>query len=528
MSDDFLGAEGIGLEREELLRLILSEKVDPQAALELAEILLARGSLDEADRLARNVLVIAPRHPHPHRILGTIFLKAGRPEAAEYHFRQMLAIVGERPRVVTSLAQSLVMQGKLEEAETFFEKATALEPDNVEVLLGWCRLMEAQGHLPRAWELLERAERSGGETEDTRLIRAILQDREGNTAEAIETLSGPDPEGYGPPARALLERGRLFVKQERYEEGWADFTEAKRQLADVPGQWYDRERATSLVQRLAQFFTRQRMEIMPRPTLREDVAQPLFVLGFPRSGTTLVEQILTSHPLVTAGDELQFLDWVTLAAPRIIGSRFHYPEMLGELATGDNQLSSDLLADYYTGCARQAGLLRPGTRYFTDKMPLNETHLGLIHLLFPQSPIVYVRRHPLDVVCSNFATFHHHGFFQACDVDTSANHYLLIDALVTHYRTELDLRLLELRYEDLVASPETEIRKLLDFVGLEFDPACLAFHENPRVSRTGSYVQVTQEIYDKSIYRYRHFLPHLETAVEILRPVLERLGYPSD
>ncbi len=519
---------GMGLEREELLRMILRERVDLQASLELAEILLARpGGLDEADRLARNVLVQAPRHPHAHRVLGTVFMRAGRAESAEYHFRRIIELVGERAPAAASLAQALAKQGKLDEAEIWFEKATSLDSENSDAWLGWCRLAEARGNIPRAWELLQEAERFG-ETADTRLVRAILLARDEKFEESVEVLSTGTADGAPPVPRALVERGKQLVHLGRYDEAWGDFAEAKRQLNSTQAWWYDRARATSLAERLAQFFTRQRMEVLPRAEVRTDVPQPLFVLGFPRSGTTLVEQILSSHPAVTAGDELQSLDWVMLVCQRFLGSRYQYPECLGELAVGDNQFMPNLLRDYYLGCAGQIGLLQPGRAYFTDKMPLNETHLGLIQIMFPRSPIVYVRRHPLDVVCSNFETLHHHGFNQAFDAETSAEHYVLIDSLVTHYREQFDLRFLELRYEDLVADPEAEIRRLLDFIGVEFDPRCLAFHENERVSRTGSYVQVTEKLYDRSVYRYRNYRQYLDPAVAVLQPVLERLGYPSD
>ena len=161
-------------------------------------------------------------------------------------------------------------------------------------------------------------------------------------------------------------------------------------------------------------------------------------------------------------------------------------------------------------------------------MPLNETHIGLIHILFPHAPIIHVRRHPLDILTSNFSNFLTHGFNQSFDVKTIAQHYVLIDGLVESYKEQLDLNYLEIRYEDLVADQEKHVRTMLDFVGVEFDPRCLSFHENQRYARTASYAQVTQKLYDKSMYRYRHYRKHLDQAVAILRPTLARLGYSSE
>jgi len=142
--------------------------------------------------------------------------------------------------------------------------------------------------------------------------------------------------------------------------------------------------------------------------------------------------------------------------------------------------------------------------------------------------IIHVRRHPLDIVCSNFESFHPHGFNQAFAVETSAQHYVLIDGLLAHYREQFDLQLMEIRYEALVANPAAEMRRMLAFAGLEFDARCLAFHKNPRIPRTGSYAQVNQKLYSRAVYRYRNYRRHLDAAVDILRPALEHLGYPAD
>jgi hypothetical protein len=186
------------------------------------------------------------------------------------------------------------------------------------------------------------------------------------------------------------------------------------------------------------------------------------------------------------------------------------------------------LRDYYLSRAAQLGIWEQGARFFTDKMPLNETHLGLIHLLFPHSPIIYVRRHPLDILISNFSNFLTHGFQQAFDLKTSASHYAMVDDLLEHYRRELDLNFLEVRYEDLVADQEKHVREMLSFVGVEFDPRCLAFEKNQRYARTASYAQVTEKLYGSSVYRYKHYRRHLDEAVEILKPIMERHGYSAD
>jgi hypothetical protein len=192
---------------------------------------------------------------------------------------------------------------------------------------------------------------------------------------------------------------------------------------------------------------------------------------------------------------------------------------------GDQREGLDNLRDYYLQRARQAGVIEPDARWFTDKMPLNETHLGLIGLIFPAAPIIHVLRHPLDVVLSVFSNQLTHGFYCAYSLESAARHYALIADLVAHYRGEMALRYLPIRYEDIVDNQEAAVRRMLDFIGEAFDDNCLRFHENRRYARTASYAQVTEKLYDRSRYRHRKYAKQLEPIIPILKPAIERLGY---
>jgi tetratricopeptide (TPR) repeat protein len=514
-----------GVDYENLLRQIIRLRpISPLLTIELAYLLFARGERVECEGLARRALRQAPRHPRAHGLLGLIFTETNRAPAGEYHFRRVLELEGETARVLLNLANCLKSIGKMEEAEANYKRALELEPTLVDALIGLCRLEEARRDIARAWDYLKQAEAIVPDA-DFGLSRAILYGREKKTDLALEELTKSRKEGTSLTAIALLERGRLFDKMNRFEEAWADYVEGKRLCREVQGRGYNQAAADDLVRRLTRFFIRTRMELLPRAVLAEGRPQPVFIIGFPRSGTTMVEQTITAHPQVSAGDELPFIAQLAHAAPRLLASELRYPECLADLWMGDNRMVLDQFRDIYFQRAEQLKVWEEGAAYFTDKMPLNETNLGLIHMMFPKSPIIHVRRHPLDILISNFSNFLTHGFEQAFALETSAAHIALIDGLVEHYRRELDLRYLEIRYEDMVAEHEGHVRRMLDFLGLEFDSRCLAFHENQRYARTASYAQVTEKLYDSSIYRYRNYRKHLDEAIEILRPVIERHGY---
>jgi hypothetical protein len=358
------------------------------------------------------------------------------------------------------------------------------------------------------------------------LLRAVVLGRQKRAAEAVALLgdmAAARRAQLGPAD--VLEKGRLLDQMGRFAEAFAAFDEGKALLRQSTGVEYRAEQAEHAAARLRGFFTAKRLATLPRAGVRRDVAQPIFVLGFPRSGTTLAEQTLSAHPRIAAGDELPILHEITELMPRMLNSPLGYPEALSELWMGDHREDLDNVRDHYLRKVAQLGIVPAGAAWFTDKMPLNEMHLGLIGLLFPNTPLIHVVRHPLDVVLSVFSNLLTHGYCCAYALESAARHYVLVSDLVEHYRQEMALRYMQLRYEDMVDDQEAQVRRVLGFIGEEFDPRCLAFHENRRYARTASYAQVTERLYDRSRFRYRHYVKELAPAIEILAPVIERLGY---
>jgi tetratricopeptide (TPR) repeat protein len=501
------------------------------ATNELTLGLLNKGSIAEAEIHARNAVRIAPENPQSHNLMGMIMTEANRPRVGEYHYRKVIAMSQRRdPILLANLAWNLKNQGRMAESRELYEEATAAAPEVLQTVLGWARMEEADRNFERAAELLDRAERLAPGNPSILLSRAVLCGRVRSYDKALDLLDtiAAQNRGNGLGPNELLEKGRLLDRIGRHEEAFAAFDEGKRRCREVSGLVYLDDQVQELVDRLRGFFTATRLRALPRARVREDRPQPIFILGFPRSGTTLLEQMLSAHPQISAGDELPYVNEITGAMPRMLNSPLGYPEALAELWMGDRCDSLDELRDYYLQRVLQLGILEPGALWFTDKMPLNETHLGLVALMFPRAPLIHVLRHPLDVVLSVFSNHLTHGFYCACGLETAARHYVRVMELVAHYRSEMTLHYLPIRYEDIIDEQERSLRRLLDFIGAPFDGSCLQFQENRRYARTASYAQVTEPLYDSSRYRYRHYLKELEPVIPILEPVIHSLGYAID
>ncbi len=507
-------------------RVVALEPNNFWATNELTLLLLGRGNVAEAERHARNAVRMAPENAQSHYLMGMVLTEANRPAIGEYHYYRALELSGARePVVLANLALCLKNQGKMAEARALYEESLTAGPQNVHALLGLARLEEADRNLEAAMALLDRAEALASANPNVQLLRAVVLGRRGEADAALSILDGMASANATLSPAEWLEKGRLLDRMGRYEEAFAAFDAGRQRLREVTGQQYLDAQAEQLIARLKRFFVKKRLATLPQAKTRTDIAQPIFVLGFPRSGTTLLEQTLTAHPRIVAADELPFIIEIAELMPRLLESPLGYPEALAELWMADHREDLDNLRDHYLRKVAQLGIVPQGAGWFTDKMPMNETHLGLIGLLFPDSPILHVVRHPLDVVLSVYSNLLTHGFYCAYALESAARHYARVMELVDHYRAELSLKYLRVRYEDIIDDQEASIRRVLDFIGEEFDPNCLAFHENRRYARTASYAQVTERLYDRSRYRYRHYLPQLESITPILRPVIERLGY---
>jgi Tfp pilus assembly protein PilF len=483
---------------------------------ETIELLARSARADEAEEFARRALARFPDDAILHERFGTLLSERNELAAGAWHLRRALELGDSRASTHVTLGLNLMRQGRPEEAELFYEQADRLAPNDMRTLAYWSKACEVRHDLGRAEALLDRAAAAGSAGE-VDLLRAQYLARDGRVDEALASLeAAPALNGD-----ALLERGRLRDRAGRYSEAWQDFVAGKRTLAAAAGGVrYDTAAVEQFVTRLHRYFTGQVFARLPRASRRKDVPQPLFVCGSPRSGTTLVEQVLASHPAIRAGGELPFAgEWRELSH-RLLPSREPFPLNLDGAMNADRHHLATLFRDHYLARAERQGLLARGGEYFVDKMPFNEVWLPLIRIAFPHAPVVSLVRHPLDVCVSMMSHQLNHGFHCGYRLEDTAHYLAAVHRLHEHYRRELEPREFILRYESLVANPRRIVTGLLEHLGLPFDEACLRFHERRAYSPTPSYAQVTEPFTDRSIGRHRHYAAQLEPVRAVLAPLV--------
>ena len=500
--------------------------IDPASDLwnDLTQMLHAAGHAKAAETAARETLLARPDDAQAHLQLAVILGEKDDLPAAEFHNRRALALGGPHPQILTNLALTLYNQGRLDDAEPLLLQAHQSAPQVAMIMAHLSRIFEARRDMANAWLWLERAETVGRRNgEDFSLLRALYLNNSGQAQQALDLIEQAGP-AMAAPAR--LDRARLFDKLGRYDKAWPALIDAKARLAKDMGRSYEAARVTGEFAALKAFFTKDTLARLPKASVRGSGPRPVFIIGFPRSGTTMIEQMLNSHPAIAAGGELPFVtEWAALIDDLLPSSR-PFPQKLAQAQTFDFHHIPGVLRDYYLGRAEVYGVTGQQP-FFTDKMPLNDVYLPLIRLAFPTAAVIRMVRHPLDVAVSMLSHNLTHGYNAGFSIDTIITHMRAMQDLNAHYDTVFDQPPLTLRYEDFIADQEGQTRRVLGYIGVEFDPACLRFHENRRHAPTPSYAQVSQPLNDRSVGRWKPYAKHLAPYMDAIKPVVEALGYST-
>lgn len=489
-------------------RLLQVEPLHFEGLNNLALLQISLGDSMAAIPYLRRALQQQPDSSVTLASLGDACIATGNYEEALQALQRAVNNAPDSARAWTSLASAQHHAGRLQDALASYETLARLRPDSPNATLGRARILEQLGKLQETHALLQPLLKSG----HTDAIHTFfnISKRLGKRDEAVTALeatlerTGSDDQTT---ASAHFKLGRHYDESGDYDRAFQHY----RQANDLTPRQFDMERLTRFVDDNIAVYNKDFIARMP--TANNHAELPLFILGMPRSGTSLVEQIVASHPDAFGAGELPLLPNIVqrLSAdfPGIV-----YPLFIP-------QLSAQQLNDTAGHLLQTLQALGGTARRVTDKLPHNFRNIGLIAQLFPTARIIHCTRHPLDTCLScYFASFGTPAHGYTCNLETLGGYYLQYRRLMAHWHRIFPERILTVSYNQLILEQEKTTRQLIDFCGLDWDDRCLEFHNTERFVFTLSYDQVRQPLYTHSLDRWKHYQKNLQP----LRRLLESSG----
>ena len=498
---------------ERLCRRLLRTSPDDVDAMRLLANISARsGRSEEAERLLSRVIALAPDFAAAHADLGILLKEQDRYAEAIASFRAGLGIEPQNPRLHYRLAATLAPAALTDEAIGSYRRTIELNPKHAGAWLGLGHCLKTLGRLDEAVQAYRECARLRPDNGETWWSLANLKTYRfaASEIEAMKArLAGGKLEGES-------EVNFLFALAKAFEDGGEDETaweyyrrgNAKRR----EDEWYDPVQWQVFIDSIISVFNAELFR--RRAGSGCDDPAPIFVVGLPRSGSTLIEQILASHSQVEGTAELPHLGRLSTSLNRNRADGLQYPPVVREL----DAVALRALGERYMKLAqvhRQQGKPR-----FIDKMPNNFPHVGLLQLILPNARIVDARRHPMDACVSCYRQLFARGQPFTYDLTDIGEYYLQYRRVMDHWQSVLPGKVLTVQYEEVVADLEAQVRRLLDHCGLSFEDQCLRFFETERAVRSASSQQVRTPIYTESVGRWQRYERHLGELIEILNPVL--------
>lgn len=464
------------------------------------------GDFAQAESICLNLLKKNKRDTDALQLRGMLAVKRHDFEAALKFYKKCLAIKPREPAFQYLVGKVDAMEGRFADALKRFDRALSLDP-GFEIASEWkATVLEWDGRYDEAAAILEPFVSAAAENPNMAEVHAKIHMHAGRHEEAVAVLNRHLGGELDPDSRHRMGHlaGNAYERIGEFDKAFAAHTDANRAVAHP----FDPRAYVAFIDRLIEVFSPQRLAGLPRPQSRSRL--PVFIAGMPRSGTTLVEQIIDAHPLAHGAGEIRDVEELVSRLQLELDSVEAYPECVGDLEAQDvEQLSARYLAHLQR--------LAPSARRVANKSLENYRHLGLIALLHPGASIIHCRREPRDTCLSCYMS---NILPSAHPYVTDLGHLGLVyrqyRRLMEHWTAVLQIPILEVAYEEVVGDLATHARRIIEFCGLTWDDRCLSFHSTRRVVMTLSYDQVRKPIYTSSLNRYKNYRPHLGPLEEAL------------
>ncbi|MBT8049301.1 MAG: sulfotransferase [Gammaproteobacteria bacterium] len=523
-----------------------------QAALNQVEIALAEGRLEEAEKQLREILVQDPQDVKALRMLASIAVEASRFRPARKMLERAVALNPGFVPAWNDLANLLMKQDRYDEAldavqraldidpkmvqtwitraniltraqrneeslETY-GKALELSPRNAGALSGMGHVLKTIGQQEKSIEAFRQCIKAHPAYGEAYWSLANLKTFEFNDEEVrvMEKMVADDQLADEPRVNFFLSLGKHYENEKDYDRAFDHYRRGNdlRREHEV----YDPVQTQVVHDRIIKVFSQDFLQ--EREGWGDPDAAPILVVGLPRSGSTLIEQILASHSMVEGTMELPDLSRVIADLSKASPRGVEYPEAVLEL---DEDAVGSLGRAYLQSTMRY----RTGKAYFIDKMPNNFPSIGFLQLILPNAKVIDARRHPLDSCLGSYKQLFFKGQSFTYDHFELGHYYLEYRRIMNHWASTLPGKVLDVHYEQMVTDQENQTRRLLEYCGLPWEDQCLRFYETERAINTASSEQVRQPIYTGAMNFWRNYEPHLGELIETLELLLRELP-PED
>jgi len=472
----------------------------------LGRALAAQGKKESAATCFRRAVALSPSYVPALTNLGQILHETIRYDESIQCLNRALLLSPEDPYLYTQIGSVYKNMGKFGKAMTAHNKALQIKPCLIEALAGVAAVLEAQEKHDECYDLINSLPESQRRHPAIAIIYSGLCHRFDKCKDALQLidviLDRPGLDNWS-ELQLNFSAGNICNRMQKYDVAFGYFVRGN----ELKICNYQPDAIEKLFNNITHLFTEDFLAHMPAsPNLSE---KPVFIVGMPRSGTTLVEQILASHPDVYGAGELPYLGEIY---PQFI--RKYLPEY-EKINTGI--LTQDALVSVSNEYLGKLNKLSPESTKVTDKMPYNFFRLGLIQMLFPGARIIHCSRDPMDVCLSCFFHDFQGSHDYAYNLSDLGHYYGQYVKLMQHWRNSVSLPMLDISYEMMVSDTEAMAKRLVKFCGLAWDDRCLSFHENKRYVATASRNQVNKPIYSTSVKRWKHYDKHLGELKDALR-----------
>ncbi len=495
--------------------LLKKHPADVSAIRVLADIGVKLRQYEDASHLLERCLELAPDFHAARHSYAMVLMRRQKPEAAIHEAEKLLAQEPNNPNFLMLKASVLTRIGDQSGALEIYEKILKNYPNQARAQMSYGHTLKTVGRLDEAIEAYKKCIRLSPEVGEAYWSLANLKtfrfsDEDIDNMRRQVTTEGGDADDQSHLAFAL---GKALEDRRGYDESFKFY----RRGNAIRRVEHRHNLKVNVLESLRQVRALPRAFFEQRKGWGCQAPDPIFVVGLPRAGSTLLEQILASHSQVEGTSELQ--DVITIS--RKLGNKNRenpagkYPEVLAEL-------TQDRFRELGESYLETTRVHRSDTPFFIDKMPNNFRHIGLIHLILPNSKIIDARRHPMGGCFSGFKQLFAHGQTFTYGLEDIGKYYRDYFKVMDHWDAVLPGRVHRVQYEEMVADTEAQIRALLDYCELDFEEQCLRFYETDRAIRTPSAEQVRKPIYKEGLEQWRNFEAHLDPLKEALGPEVRR------